>query len=556
MNKKRNLIVVIFTFIVMSTINAQINETQIQKVDSLVISWNNPNSPGGVVGLMNNGKLLYLKAFGLASLDYDIPNTDSTLFNIASISKQITAIGIVKLQLDGKLSIDDDIRKYIPDVPDFGHKITIRHLLHHTSGLRDYHSILTLAGWRNGDLTSTEDLYRFIKTMNELNFNPGEKYMYSNTGYMLMAKIIEKVTGENFKDWKHKTIFIPLGMIDTYIEDESTRVIKRNATSYIVQTDKSYQRAVEFWNYIGSGNVHTTAKDLLIWLNNYSNPRKGWESAFNMLQTIDTLNDGKYLNYAFGIEIDSINGIRRISHGGGIGGFRSFGCTFPNEGISIAVLTNYSSSKPQPKVNSIAEIVLPDLAVKSDQNEKKYEGYQSVRNDNLSKYEGDYWDGDAARKIYVKNDTLWYFRRTGNESPLQYIGNEEFIIMPKAIWKVKFDFKDGKVSTMLAESGKVKDNYKPFKPVKINNNYLSEFVGKYYSPELATYYNFTIENDTLVGFHQRHGTFKIEATVKQDFFKGKDLFQTIDFIRNKRNKIIGMRVSFDRVKNLWLEKQK
>ena len=556
MNKKRNLIVVLFTFIVMSTTNAQINETQIQKVDSLVISWNNPNSPGGVVGLMNNGKLLYLKAFGLASLDYDIPNTDSTLFNIASISKQITAMGIVKLQLDGKLSIDDDIRKYIPEIPDFGYKITIRHLLHHTSGLRDFHSLLSLAGWRNGDLTSSEDLFRFINTQKDLNFNPGEEYMYSNTGYMLMAKIIETVTGENFKDWMHKTIIIPLGMIDTYIEDESARVSKGNATSYIIQTDNSFQRAVEFWNYTGSGNVHSTAKDLLIWLNNFSKPRKGWESAFNMLQTIDTLNNGKYLNYAFGIEVDSINGIRRISHGGGIGGFRSFVCTFPDEGISIAVLTNYSSSKPQPKVNSIAEIVLPNLTVKSDQNEKMYEGYKPVYNDNLSKYEGDYWDGDVARKIYVRNDTLWYFRRTGNESPLQYIGNDEFIIMPKAMWKVKFDFEKEKVKSMLVESNKVKDPYTPFKPLEITTNYLSEFVGKYYSPELGAYYNFKIENDTLVGFHPRHGTFKTEATVKQDYFKSNGPFQTIDFIRDKNSKVIGMRVSFDRVKNLWLEKQK
>jgi CubicO group peptidase (beta-lactamase class C family) len=553
---KRNLAVIIITFIVTSLTSAQLNESQLKTIDSLVVSWNIPDAPGGVVGIMEHGKLLYKKSFGLASLEYNIPNTENTVFNIGSISKQFTAMGIVKLQLDGKLSIDDDIRKVVPELPDFGHKITLRHLLHHTSGLRDFHSMLSLAGWRTDDPTSTEDLFRFIKKQKELNFNPGDEYMYSNTGYMIMAKIIEVVTGENFKDWMRKMIFAQLGMEDTYIEDLSTRVSKNNATSYIIQNDNSYSRAVEFWNYVGSGNVHTSVKDLLLWLNNYSNPPNEWKSAFEMLQTTDTLNSGKILKYAYGIEIDSINGVKRISHGGGIGGFRSFACTFPDECLSIAVLTNYSSSKPQPKVDSIAKIVLPHLAAISDQDEKPYEGYKAVYNDHLDKYKGDYWDGDVARRIYVRNDTLWYFRKTGNESPLEYIGNDEFIIMPKAIWKVKFSFKGRKVQSMLVESSKVQDLYKPFIPVEITNDYLSDFEGKYYSPELTTYYIFSIKNDTLVGYHPRHDSFKIEAQVKRDFFKSKGPFQTICFMRDENRKIIGMRVSFDRVKNLWLEKVK
>lgn len=555
MMKKRTLMGVMLTLLAGSLAHAQPYEKQIQKLDSLVASMNHPNTPGGVVGVMNHGRSLYLKAYGLASLDYDIPNTDTTLFNIASISKQLTAMGIITLQLDGKLSVDDDIRKYLPEMPDFGHKITIRHLLHHTSGLRDFYSMLSLAGWRQGDPASAEDLFRFIVNQKELNFNPGEEYLYSNTGYMLMAKIIEIVTGENFTDWMHERIFLPLGMKDTYIEDESTRVVKGNATSYILQTDKRYQRAVECWNYTGSGNVHSTVGDLLTWLNNFSNPAKGWESAFSTLQTIDTLTNGKYLKYAFGIEIDSINGIRRISHGGSIGGFRSFVCTFPSEGIDIAVLTNFSSSKPQTTANSIAEIFLPRLAVNSDPNEKRYEGYKPVLNENPGKYEGAYWDGDVARKIYLRNDTLWYFRRPGNESPLLYIGNNEFIIMPNALWKVKFDFEDGKTASMLVESNKVKDFYKPFEPVEITADYLSEFAGTYYCPELDAYYHFKVAHDTLVGWHPRHGTFKTDATANRDYFKSTGPFQTIRFIRKENGNVIGMRVSFDRVKNLWLEKQ-
>jgi CubicO group peptidase (beta-lactamase class C family) len=555
MNKKRSMMLVIFIFIVLLTTNAQIIETQIQKVDSLVMSWNIPNAPGGVIGIMEKGKLSFIKPFGLASLDYDIPNADTTIFNIGSVSKQFTAMGIIKLFLEGKLSLEDNIRMYLPELTDFGHKITIRHLLHHTSGLRDIHSILLLAGWRDDDPRSNEDLFEIMKKQKELNFKPGDEYMYSNTNYIFMTKIIEVVSGEKYENWIKKNIFLPLGLTQTYIENNASRVVKGNATSYIKQKDNNFTRAVEYWNYTGSGNVHTTANDLLSWLNNYSNPSRGWEKAFELLQTTDTLNNGAYLNYAFGIEIDSINGLRRISHGGGVGGFRSYTCTFPNQAISIAVMTNYSSSNPSEKIKTISEIILPQLIINSNQKEKAFEGYSLVLNDNLRKYEGNYWDGDVARKIYVKNDSLWYFRRTGNESPLQCIGNNEFIIMPKSIWKVKFDFEGEKVKSMLVESSRVRDSYEPFVPVDITNGYLSEFVGKYYSSELETQYTFTVKNDTLIGYHPRHGSFKTQAQVKRDFFKSNEPFQTINFIRDENSMIVGMRVSFDRVRNLWLEKE-
>ncbi len=552
----RILLIFMAAFTVTSISYAQVTGAQLQTVDSLVQSWAIPFGPGGVVGIMENGKLIYTEGFGLASLDYDIPNTENTLFNIGSISKQFTAMGIVELNLEGKLSLDDDVRKYIPELPDFGHKITIRHLLHHTSGLRDIHSILTIAGWRADDPRSDDDLFRIMKNQKELNFNPGDEYMYSNTGYIFLAKIIEEVTGENIEDWMKQNIFVPLGLLDTYIEGSATKVVRGNATSYIKQADESFSRAVEYWNYTGSGNVHSTVKDLLSWLNNFSNPANGWKSAFEMLQTTDTLTNGKHFKYAFGIEIDSINGTKRISHGGGVGGFRSYACTFPQEGISLVVLTNYSSSKPRLKMNSLAGLVLPKLVARNDGLEVKYLEYSPVPNVDLKKYGGDYWDGGVARKIYVKNDTLWYFRQKGNESPLLYVGNDEFLIMPQAIWKTKFEFEGGRVSSMLVESSKVKDHFKPFIPVKITPAYLSAFAGKYYCPELDTYYSFTIQNDTLIGYHQRHGYFKTEAQPQQDLFKSKGPLQTMKFIRDSNLTIIGMRVSLDRVKNVWFEKEK
>jgi len=555
----KNLLIIIFTVILLPSFGiAQLSKEQLQKIDSLVSIWNIPNSPGGIVGIIKNGEVLYVKSFGLASLEYDIPISENTVFNIGSVSKQITALGIIKLQLDGKLSIDDDIRKYIPELPDFGHKLTIRNLLHHTSGLRDIHGLLSLAGWRINDPKSNDDLFRLLKKQQELNFNPGDDFLYSNTNYILMGRIIEVVTGEKLIDWMKKNVFIPLEMPNTYIGDMATQVVKGNATSYLKLNDNNYTRAIEYWNYTGSGNVYTNIGEILKWLNNFTNPKNEWKSAFEMLQTTDKLNNGKTNKYAFGVEIDTINGIKRISHGGGVGGFRSFVYAFPKEHLSIAVLTNYSSSEPIQKINILAEIAFPELVIKTNTNEKSYNVLSTVSNDNLKKYEGDYWadDDNVARKIYLRNDTLWYFRNKGNESPMRYIGNEEFIIMPKAKFKTKFLFNKDSDISMQVESKESKSNFKLFKPADITSEYLSEFAGKYYSPELDTYYSFNFQNGKLIGYHPRHGNIKIEPLMKQDLFQGQEPLSLIIGVRDVNKKLKGIRVSYDRVNNLWLEKIK
>ena len=556
MINKNGLVIILITLIQTLITNAQVSEKQYNVVDSIVYSWNSASTPGGVVGIMEHGELKFVKGFGLASLDYNIPCTDSTLFNIGSISKQFTAMGIVKLHLKGKLSIDDNIRRYLPELPDFGHEITVRHLMHHTSGLRDIHSVLRLAGWRRDDPRSNEDLFEIMKNQKELNFNPGDEYMYSNTNYIFMSMIIEVVTGEIFEVWMKNNVFVPLGLFDTYVERNATNVVKGNATSYRKQENNNYTRAVEYWNYTGSGNVHTNVKDLLTWQYNFINPSDEWKRPFKLLQTKDTLNNGKLLNYAFGVEIDTINGISRIFHGGGVGGFGAFLCTYPNLGLSLAVLTNYSSSNPYNKINSISKKVIPKLANKTNQDRRAYNDDRIVPADNLKQYEGDYWFDayKSYRKIYLKKDTLWYYRKKGDESPLQYIGNNEFIIMPKAMWKTKFVFEEDSVVSMIVESKRFVNDFVPFVPVEITPSYLSEFVGTYYSPELETYYDLRIQGDSVIAHHPKHGYIKLDALVKKDQFIGEAPLQKIVFERNPDSKITGMRVSYDRVKNLWLEK--
>ena len=220
----RKVIVLLFLFLSLCS-EAQLFENQIHSIDSLFEEWNQPDFPGGVVGVMKDGEAAFQKAYGLASLEYLVPNNESTLFNIGSVSKQFTAMGIVLLQQQGKLHFDDEIQKYLPGFPEFKQKITIRHLLHHTSGLRELHDLLALAGWRGDDYRTNEDIYRFMLRQKDMNFKPGDEFMYCNTGYILLAKIIENITGESFPEWMKKSVFESLGLHRTFVEDNYQHIV-------------------------------------------------------------------------------------------------------------------------------------------------------------------------------------------------------------------------------------------------------------------------------------------------------------------------------------------
>lgn len=536
--------------------SAQISNTQLQKIDSLFLDWNKPNHPGGTVGIMQKGRIVFSKAYGLASLEYLVPNSPSTRFNIASVSKQFTAMGIVILQQQGKLSVDDDIRKYLPELPDFGETITIRHMLHHTSGLRSLHALLGLAGWRSDDARTNEDINRFMLNQRDLNFKPGDEYLYCNTGYMLMANIIEKITGEEFPKWMKESIFQPLGMINTYVEDNYSSVVTNNATSYYSRENNEFDRAIEYWGYVGSGNIHSTTDDLLRWLENFNNPQPGWEAQFDILQTMDTLNNGRENTYAFGVRIGDFNGFKSVGHGGSIGGFRSNIVTYPEEELNIAILTNFSSSSPGQKSNRIAEII---LGFQNDREKSSSDMIKTIKlsSKTLKKYEGSYWNSTSnySRKIYFKNDTLRYFRSENNESPIVPIAKDEFqMIRVPGVFKIKFDISEAKsLMTVTNDDGEqtVYQSYTPYNPSKEE---MVLYTGKYYSPELETTYTLSMMDDTLSWHHPRHGDHKMKI-LKKDVLEGGWPLSVVKFKRDENGEIIGILVSNGRVRNLWFEKQ-
>jgi len=536
----------------------QTSQKQIQKIDSLFTSWNVPGHPGGSVLVSKDGKTIFSKSYGLANIEYNIPNTNNTLFNIGSISKQFTAMGIVLLEEQNKLSFDDNIRKYIPELPNFGETIAISHLLHHTSGLRDLHGLLGLAGWRSGDLETNDDVYRIINNQKELNFKPDEEFLYSNTGYILLAKIIENISQLKFDQWMKQNIFQPLGMKDTYVETSLHKIVPNNATSYYLREE--FERALEYWGYFGSGNMHSTTEDLNIWLQNFSTPQNNWETAFKKLLFTTLLNNGSETNYGFGVRIENYSGRKVIQHGGSVGGFRALVRTFPEEQLNIVILSNYSRSNIGSKANKISDVLLNkknDSLTKTKTTSAQLPAkFIKLSKQRLEEFEGVYWSDSekSGRKVYLKNDTLQYSSSAGNEWPLLPIGKHTFIMNHPSIKPiVKFD---GITRQMIITT----DNNLPgiFSflqsnlDIKTNGNNM--LVGKYYSPELKTMYSISIDDKSNIYLeHTRHGKIKLEQ-LYNTVFSGNWPVGTIEIKRNEKGKVMGLTMSNGRTRNVWFEK--
>ncbi len=319
-------------------------------------------TPGCALGVVREGALAYAKGYGQASLELAVPITPATVFDIGSASKQITAASIVLLAQQGKLALDDDVRKFVPEVPDFsstgGKKITLRHLLHHTSGLRDYIALLNLGGAQEEAVTTDADALAAIARQKGLNFAPGDDYLYSNTGYFLLSLVVKKASGKTLREFAQENIFTPLGMKDTQILDDHTKVIAGKAASYAPIRAGGFRSVTSNWEQTGDGAVQTTVGDLAKWDANFTSGKVGGAALVRELETTGVLNDGTKIDYASGLTVDTYRGLRRVAHGGSWAGFRSETMQFPEQKLSALVLCNRADGDPGTLATRVAEVYL------------------------------------------------------------------------------------------------------------------------------------------------------------------------------------------------------
>ncbi len=526
------------------------------RVDKIFENWDKSDSPGAALAVVKGKKVVYAQGYGSANLEYDIPITPETIFHVASISKQFTAFAITKLADAGNLSLDDDIRLHLPDIPDFGKTITIRHLIHHISGLRDQWELLAMAGWRLDDVITKNHILKMVRRQKDLNFDPGEEYLYCNTGYTLLAEIVERVTKKSFRDWTLENIFKPLSMTNTQFFDDHERIVKNRAYSYSPQEKGFRKRVLSFAN-VGATSLFTTAEDMAKWVQNFDSQIIGNDAVLKQMHEQGSLNSGETLNYAFGLSIGEYKGLKTVGHGGSDAGFRSHVVRFPEEDFAVIVLSNLSSINTSRLAMQVADLYLAKK-IKEKKLPKKKAERASIELDPkiLTAYEGLYKiRPDYALTIKIQNGQL-FIQGTGGSQHILYPESETLFFRENDDFEILFTINNvGDITkiTVLDNGRKIEGT--KFIPIHLNPEQIAEYTGEYYSPELDTFYRIVWVEDRLVATHRKHDDIPL-TKITPDYYSGTEwFFRTLHFTRDESNSIDGFMVTGSRVRNLRFTKK-
>ncbi|HEY2515355.1 MAG TPA: serine hydrolase domain-containing protein [Polyangiaceae bacterium] len=468
------------------------------RIDPLFAPLTKTARAGCALGIYRAGEVLFSRGYGLANLELDVPLATDDVFDVASISKQFTALAVLLLEHEGRLSLEDDVRKYVPEIPDYGRPLRIRHLLHHTGGLREYNDLLPLAG-RENDRVTDDDLLRLLHVQKAPNFAPGTRFEYSNMGYAVLAVVVKRVSGMPFSAFAKQRIFDPLEMKNTTVLDDHHAVVQHRATGYVAHKGGAYTTAVSRWEHPGPSRVGTTIDDLAKWDTNFYEPRVGDRAILQELRTPGTLDDGKPLHYAAGLFVETRKGRVVEEHSGSTGGYQSELIRYPNERITIACLCNAESdpdADPFTLANAVSAIALPPQPSRA-----RDAGASSVPV--KPSYEGTDADFDEVVGAYYNPLTfdLRTARRDGGHIVLGYglePGGRSATFTPdarrsflSADGTTHYRFQPGAVPSLarlVRSSGNDPDpemTFVRFEPAKIEAAKLFEYAGRYTSDEVA-----------------------------------------------------------------------
>jgi CubicO group peptidase (beta-lactamase class C family) len=518
------------------------------KVDRVFERFNRSDTPGCVVGVAVDGKPVLVKAYGMANLEYGIRLRPDTVFESGSVAKQFTAAAIALLCQDGKLSLDDPVRKFIPELPDFGTPILVRHFLNHTSGLRSQWPLMSLSGRPTGWAVHTVDeILELVGRMKELNFRPGEEHLYNNTGYTLLGVVVARVSGKSFDAFCQERLFKPLGMTRTRWREDFRMVVPDRATAYGRRLDGTFYTNMSFTNVIGNGGLLTTAGDLLIWNANLDDPRVGGRALVEQLETRGRLNDGFENEYAQGLVVTDYRGLREVSHGGSTAGYQTYLARYPGERLSIAVLSNVAGSGPAGLAHQVVDIY---LAGKLREPEKVVA--IALPPETLKRYVGTYREPltDAATRVELDKDgkTL---RISGQ--PVLALSPTTFTTADGARRAVFETGPAGAPVRMTDSDGRSKprswESVPAFAP---KPDELAAFAGVYYSEEIDTTYTLYVEEGRLKARYRPAQRFTLAPLYPDAFGEGGDVMR---FTRDAEGRVDGFRVYAGRVRHLRFDKR-
>lgn len=479
-----------------------VDSTVEQKVDKIFADWQ-ANEPGCSVDVTRHGKPVFTKGYGLANMEYDIANSEKSVFRIASTSKQFTATAVALLAEQGRLSLDDSLRKHFPEFPAYADKITITQLVHHTSGIRDYLALSYLANWDED--FSDQEVLDLLFAQNGLNFEPGSEFLYSNSGYLLLAHLVKRVSGKTLRQYSEEHIFKPLGMTSTHFHDDHTEIVPNRASGY-GKNGKTGKFKVDMTilDMVGDGGVYTTTEDMRKWHANFISNQLGKKDPelIKLLTTPAVLNDGEKTDYAFGLMADDKGGTKTLDHGGAFVGYRAHNMMVPEYGYAFSLLCNRADARTRGKINALFDVFLGDKVqsdgqVKTD-NQKSQGDYQ-VDAQVLAQYAGAYWDGEeqSSVDILLEQGKLYYFISKRAKFEMAPVAKDRFILkgLPPGYSLVFSGNKDKLEATY--QSGR-QINYDRFERTIASAEQLAKFHGEFYSPELDVTWQVTNKDGKLV----------------------------------------------------------
>ncbi len=509
------------------------------RVDSIFGRWNT-TTPGCAVGVAHRGRVLLTRGYGMANLEYGVPLGAGTVMESGSVAKQFTSAAIALLQLDGKLSLDDDIRRHLPEVPDFGTPITIRHLLTHTSGLRDQWGLLSLTANPPTQQVHTLPLILHLVTrQQDLNFPPGSEYLYSNTGYALAAIIVQRVSGKSLAQFSKERLFTPLGMMHTEWRDDFQKVVANRATAYQRRPDGSYATLMPFTNVYGNGGLLSTMADLLRWneaLTDYSIP--GGKPLVDLLETRMRLTSGTTISYALGLTHGTWQGQREVAHSGSTAGYSTYLTRFPDQRVSVAVWCNTTDGNPTPAARRVAALLLPP---------PKREAAAPVADaTTAAPWVGRYRNPDTDDVFQVLAGTAGMtIRMPGGMSPASLLGPGRFRTSNGV--EFRFSGSGAGIRVEVVDGDGAVRTFEPLVVPSASDVSQGDYLGTYRSPEVGAEYTIASEGGRLV-LRFAHLPPETLTPLYRDGFTGAG--RGIRFVRDATGRVTELRIFAGRVRNV------
>lgn len=533
------------------------------RVEQMVAPYDRPGVPGGVVAVVRDGRVVYSHAFGAANLTHAVPFETDTRTNIGSTSKQFTAFAIALLAERGALSLDDDVREHIPELPDLGETVTLRNLLTHTGGYREFLNTLLMTGRRldRGDSIDRGELISIVQRQPALQNSPGAEWNYNNTGYGLLTVVVERVSGGAFPEWMRANVFEPLGMHDTFVRSDRAEIIENSAQGYAPAEGGGFRIATDLGGAMGAGGIYTTIEDLALWMDNLGSGEHGGSPVVKAMTTPFVLTSGEPTNYGLGLFLDTQGGLRRVHHGGADTAHRSSFIYFPDLDAGVITQSNNATFPG----NIAIEMAGAFFADSMEQSESEPAPETEADAFDPDSFVPGTFDAFVGRyELEEMPGFVMTFSREGSRYFAQATGQPRFEIFPTSAVRFRFEVVDAAVTFHEGEGGEVSSltvhqngdhpatrlRDAPWAP---DADALGAYTGRYYSQELETFYNVVVDDGSLVLRHRRLDDVKL-TPAKEDRFAGGMPIAEAEFVRDDDGRVTGMLASNGRTRGVRFER--